>query len=221
VLHRINKRNSIFRPIIVRRDCVRDSPSEYLKESNNRLILISLLNMTMQSHAKSLGLLNSYEPGRGRRFFFPPGHGKIEKHIDWIPSRRTARRSVSKPLRPNDPKTEWLHAGAYLDVVGLAGSLFLQVRPTWLVTLDGRNPKAGPEVGRIVNRWTNRERNLSILYHIRFWTTILRADREDIEARTNSGVLRISDTPAQLQLPRGIANDRIDRKGFLTLKQSL
>lgn len=131
------------------------------------------------------------------------------------------RRPQFQPLRPNDPKTEWLHAGAYLHVVGLAGSLFLQVRPTWLVTLDGRNPKAGPEVGRIVNRWTNRERNLSILYHIRFWTTILRADREDIEARTNSGVLRISDTPAQLQLPRGIANDRIDPERLLDAEAKL
>jgi hypothetical protein len=217
----LNKRNSIFRPVIVPTRCVRKSPSDYLENSDSRNLLISLLNMAIQSHAKSIGLLSSFESGRGWRYYFPPGHGKVEKYVDWIPSRKTARRTVSKPLRPDDPKTEWLHAGAYLDVVELAGRLFLKIRPTWLVTLDGRNPKSGLDVGRIVNRWTNRERNLSILYHIRFWTTVFRAGQSDIEARTYSGILRINSTPAQLRLPYGIANDRIDPEKILDVEAKL
>jgi hypothetical protein len=76
-------------------------------------------------------------------------------------------------------------------------------------------------VGRIVNRWTNRERNLSILYHIRFWTTVFRAGQSDIEARTYSGILRINSTPAQLRLPYGIANDRIDPEKILDVEAKL
>jgi TIR domain len=217
----IDKGSSIFRPIIAPKKCTVSSPNDYLPEPNSQLLLVSLLNMSIQSHAKSLGLINSYEPGRGWRFFFPPGYGRTERYIDWIPSRKTARRTVSKPLRLNDPKTEWLHAGAYLDIVQLAGRLFLKVRPTWLVTIDGRTPKSGVEVGRIVNKWTNRERNLSILYHIRFWTTILRSGREDIEARTHSGALLISSTPGQVQLPVGIATDRIDPEKLLDIEAKL
>ena len=192
-----------------------------MTNADSRLVVVSLLNMAVQSHSKSLGLLSSYESGRGWRFFFPPGHGKIEKHINWIPSRKTARRTVTKPLKENEPKTEWLHAGAYLDVVELAGNLFLKMRPTWLVTLDGRIPKSGPEVGRIVNKWTNRERNLSILYHIRFWTTILCAGQGDIEIRTPSGPFRINSTPAQLELEYGIANDLIDPETLLDVEAKL
>jgi hypothetical protein len=220
-LYPLAKPNSVFRSVISVRQCLPKAPETYLHSADDRMILISLLNMSVQSHAFSLGLQDSYEIGRGRRYFFPPGHGKKEKRIDWKPSRKTARRIVSKPLRPEDPKSEWLHAGAYLDVVELAGDLFLKVRPTWVVTVDGRHPKSGLDVGRIVNRWTNRERNLSILYHIRFWTTILSAARPDIEARTHSGLLRISSTAAQLELPFGIASDVIDPEKLLDVEAKL
>jgi len=219
--YKVDKPASIFRFVIPNRRCVERTPAQLSGDPDSRLILVSLLNMAVQTHAKSLGLLSSYEPGRGHRFFFPPGHGKVEKHINWKPSRKTARRTVTKPLRPNDPKTEWLHAGAYLDIVELAGRWFLKIRPTWLVTLDGRNPKSGPEVGRIVNKWTNRERNLSILYHIRFWTTILCAGQSTIGIRTPSGPLKIDSTPAQLELPFGIANDLIDPDSLLDVEAKL
>ena len=183
----LNKRNSIFRPIIVPTRCVRKSPSDYLENSDSQNLLISLLNMAIQSHAKSIGLLSSFEAGRGWRYYFPPGHGKVEKYVDWIPSGKTARRTVSKPLRPDDPKTEWLHAGAYLDVVELAGRLFLKNKANVACNPRWPKPKNRPGCGRIVNRWTNRERNLSILYHIRFWTTVFRAGQTDIEAENVLG----------------------------------
>jgi TIR domain len=216
-----NKNHSIFRPVIAVSKCTRRQTADYLRAADDRSLLISLLNMTIQSHARSLGLLHSYEPGRGWRFFFPAAYGKRERHIDWIPSRKRAQRTVAKPLRSDDPRTEWLHPGVYLDIVELAGNLFLKIRPTWLVTLDGRVPKAGLDVGRIVNKWTNRERNLSILYHIRFWTTILRVGQKDIEARAHGGILRIADTPAQLELPYGIANDRINPETLLDVEAKL
>src|SRR5579885_872045 len=128
--YRLDKPGSVFRSIITTRRCLQQSFQKMLEDADGRLIVVSLLNMAVQSHAKSLGLLNSYEAGRGWRFFFPPAHGKIEKHIDWRPSRKTARRTVTKPLKPNEPKTEWLHAGAYLDVVELAKDFFLKIRPT-------------------------------------------------------------------------------------------
>lgn len=219
--YQLDKPSSVFRSIITTKRCANHSFDKMVEDVDSRLVVVSLLNMAVQSHAKSLGLLSSYEAGRGWRFFFPPGHGKIEKHIDWKPSRKTARRTVTKPLKPNEPKTEWLHAGAYLDIVQLAKTFFLKIRPTWLVTLDGRRPKSGPEVGRIVNKWTNRERNLSILYHIRFWTTILCSGQSDIEIRTPTGRFRISSTPAQLELPCGIANDLIDPEKLLDVEAKL
>ena len=151
----LDKSSSLFRPIISVRKCERIPSFKLREDPNNQLVLISLLNMSIQKYAQSIGLLNSYEAGRGWRFFFPPAHGNIEKYVNWIPSRKAARRTVTKPLRPGDSRTEWLHAGAYFDITALGDDLFLKVRPTWLVTLDGRHPKSGPDVGRIVNRWTN------------------------------------------------------------------
>jgi hypothetical protein len=42
-----------------------------------------------------------------------------------------------------------------------------------MLTEDGKQVIAGPDVGRIVSRWLNQERNLHVLYHVRFWTSVL------------------------------------------------
>ena len=52
--------------------------------------------------------------------------------------------------------------------------MYVKVDPTWVISKDGMHPSGGPEVTRKVARWTRPERKLQVLFHIRFWTSVLR-----------------------------------------------
>jgi hypothetical protein len=103
----------------------------------------------------------------------------------------------------------------------MAGGLFLKMRPTWLVTVDGRIPKRGLDVGRIVSRWTNKERNLAILYHVRFWSTILAQGQGDIQMKAGRAKLVFSGLPAQVSVPAGILRDQADIESILDVEAKL
>ena len=70
----------------------------------------------------------------------------------------------------------WRNLGAYLQVI-FFNRFYIKISPTWVITEDGETPSSGPEIGRRVIRWTGPERNMQILYHIRFWTSVLRRGR--------------------------------------------
>jgi len=218
----LGKRQSLFSGVLRQGSIGNRSAASFLHNSDDKLILVSLLNLTVNRYCLSLGLQCSYEPGRGWRYFFPPATGNTERKIRWTPSRRAAVRTVTKPLSQTDSKAGWLHAGAYLDVSELGGQFFLKVRPTWLLTVDGHNPKSGPNVGRIINRWTNRERNLAILYHLRFWSTILaKGQKNEISMKAGRDDVVLSVLPAQIALPVGINHDMIDSDRLLDVEATL
>ena len=105
----------------------------------------------------------------------------------------------------------WRHLSAYLKMLYLADKLYLKIDPTWVLTEDGEKVKSGPDIGRVVIRWTGRERNLHVLYHVRFWTSILRNRRPgSISIYAGDQTLEISQQPVFSQVPYGILADHKD-----------
>jgi hypothetical protein len=101
--------------------------------------------------------------------------------------------------------------GAYLTFLFLGNKFYLRVRPTWVITEDGYQVKGGPDVGRLIAKWTGPERNLHVLYHVRFWTAVLRRGRGGpISVRAGDQSIEISTIPAFIELPYGIAGDQKD-----------
>jgi hypothetical protein len=80
-----------------------------------------------------------------------------------------------------------------------------------VLTEDGEKVKGGPDIGRTVIRWTGQERNLHVLYHVRFWTGVLR-DRKPgpISIRAGDQMLEISQQPVFSQVSYGILSDHKD-----------
>ncbi len=185
---------------------------ELLRDEDDRKLVISLLNMAIDRHAQRVDL--RIDETKQGRFFFPPKDGE-ENVITWIPRKIRASRTVAKPCTKDGKVQFWRHQGAYLRMVFLANKLYLKITPTWVITDDGYRVKGGPKIGRLVIKWTGPERNLQVLYHIRFWTSILRKGAGPISIRVGDQYMELSTVPAFVQQTYGIANDQRDLMGML------
>jgi hypothetical protein len=180
----------------------------FMTDEDHRRIAISLLNMAIARHARRCGLV--IDDTKFNRFFFPP-HDGGENVINWRPNKNRASRRVAKPMQRDGKTVFWRHLSAYLKMMYLADKLYLQIDPTWVLTEDGTTVKAGPNIGRVVIRWTGRERNLHVLYHVRFWTSILRNRKAGpISIYAGDQMLEISQQPVFSQVPYGILSDHKD-----------
>jgi hypothetical protein len=129
------------------------STKEYMVDEDQRRVAISLLNMAISRHAHRCGL--AIDGSRHQRFFFPPKNNGPNM-ITWKPVKNGASRTVAKPILRDNILAFWVHLGAYLKMLYLADKLYLQIDPTWVLSEDGGKVKGGPDIGRIVIRWTGQ-----------------------------------------------------------------
>ena len=192
---------------------------DMLTDEDDRRLVISLLNMAVSRHAARCDLVID-ETKRGR-FFFPPKDGG-ENVYRWTPRKVKASRTVAKPCYKDGQMQFWRHLGAYLNLLFLANKLYLQIAPTWVITDDGFRVRTGPRVTGLVNRWTGPERNLQVLYHVRFWSAVLRRGQGGpISIRAGDQALEVATVPAFVQQAYGIAGDQKDLMGLLDQEAEL
>jgi transcriptional regulator with XRE-family HTH domain len=184
-----------------------DVPS-LTRDEDSRNLLLSLLNMSLSRHLGRAGLTIDEE--KPDRYFFPSKDGAANT-ITWTPRKNKAVRTVAKPVTKDGKVVFWRHLGAYLRVIFLVNRFYIKISPTWVITEDGRRASAGPEVGRRVVKWTNPERNLQILFHVRFWTSVLRNRKAGpISIWTGDQTMEVATVPASIQQSYGIEGDQRD-----------
>lgn len=176
-----------------------------LQDEDDRKIVVSLLNMAIDRHVHRIGLI--IDETKNRRYFFPPKENGPHV-IVWVPLKTKASRTVAKPCTKDGQIQFWRHLGAYLKMLFLGNKFYLQITPTWVFTEDGHRVKGGPKIGRLVIKWTGPERNLHLLYHIRFWTSILRGGPGPISVKAGDQWMEISTVPAFVEQAYGIAHDQ-------------
>jgi hypothetical protein len=186
---------------------------DWIRDEDERRILISLLNMGVTRRLLSIGLVHDEE--KQGRFFFPPKDGGVNL-VEWRPFRKRIKREVAGPRRNREGNvTFWRHLAAYIKIIFLANNFFLQIKPTWVFTDDGFKVKRGPNLTRLVNKWTNPERNISVMYHVWFWTSVLRKTSGPILIRVGDQFMELSNRPAFIELHFGISDDQKDLMHYL------
>jgi HTH-type transcriptional regulator, competence development regulator len=186
---------------------VLDVPS-LTRDEDSRNLLLSLCNMSLSRHLGRVGL--TIDDEKQHRYFFPSKDGGANT-ISWTPRKNKAVRTVAKPVIKDGKILFWRHLGAYLRVIFLVNRFYIKITPTWVLTADGRRASVGPEVGRRVVKWTNPERNLQILFHVRFWTSVLRNRKAGpISIWTGDQTMEVATVPASIQQSYGIAGDERD-----------
>lgn len=213
--HELSDADGPFVPVIQRERVERFATVDLLADDDERRLVISLCNMALSRHAYRRGLVADH--GKIARFYFPPKDGG-EHVITWKPFSNTAPRTVAKPCLRDGQVRFWIHQGAYLQLVFLAHKLYLKIRPTWVLTDDGVQLKTGPKVGALVGRWTSAERNVHLLYHLRFWSSWLRERPGPISIRAGDQRLDIATAPASIEVPFGIIGDTKDLERRLDIE---
>lgn len=82
--------------------------------------------------------------------------------------------------------------------------------PLWVFTTDGGQIMRGPEVGKLAVQWSGAERNLSLLYHIRLWSHVLREKPGPISIPAGDQTMELSAKPAFVRMAFGIPGDLRD-----------
>jgi len=91
--------------------------------------------------------------------------------------------------------------------MNIADEVFLQLEPGWAFTFDGEHPLTGRDVGIFSTKWTTKERNPSVFYHVRFWSNLLSHSKDSISIRLGNEKVTVDVTPAVIDLPVGIEGD--------------
>lgn len=189
------------------------------RDEDSRNVLLSLLNMSLARHLSRAGLTIDEE--KQHRYFFPSKDG-APSTITWTPRKNKAVRTVAKAVTKDGKVMFWRHLGAYLRVIFLVNKFYVKISPTWVITEDGRRASGGPNVSRRVARWTNPERNLQILFHVRFWTSILRNRKAGpISIWTGDQTMEVATVPAWIQQSFGIEGDERDLMKLLDAEAPL
>lgn len=180
---------------------------EYL--ADNPGIVVSLLNMALNRHLRKLRISSDKE--KRHRYHFEPHDGPAERRISWNAGRRSTERTVVKSLIDSNGEIDsWLHQAVYMSFAIIEDNLYLELRPTWVLTSDGYQLKTGPTVGRIINKWTNAERNESVFYHLHFWAAFLaqkQTSEKIFDISCGLQKCRIRRDLCSIELPFGIAWD--------------
>lgn len=195
---------------VVEEDGVFPEPTEdWLLDEDGRKVITSLLNMALDRHVIRQCLVVDEQKGKNR-FFFPPKNGK-QHIVTWVPQKAKASRTVAKPCYNDAGELLfWRHLGAYLKMIYLANKFYLHIVPTWVITEDGQQIRRGSRVGPLVIKWTGKERNMAVLYHVRFWAMILGKGRGPVSIRAGDQRLSIAKVPAFIEQAYGIKYDQRD-----------
>lgn len=191
---------------------VLDIPT-FVRDEDLRKIFVSLLNMAIARHLRKAGLI--VDDDKLGRFFFPDRDGQPQTII-WTPRKKKASRLVAKPMMQEGKVLFWRNLGAYIGATFLANHFYVQISPTWVITSDGHTLATNPAMMRHVIKWTGPERNMQVLFHVRFWTSILRRARPGpISIRAGDQTIEVSTVPAFVHQSFGIASDQRELMGLL------
>lgn len=207
--HDLEASDSLFTCLVQERRIQQESFTDYIRDEDRRNIAVSLLTMALDRHAYAIGLAKDPDVRKRSRYYFPPRDGK-ENVIQWKPWQKQSTRSVAKPCFKDGILQFWRHQAAYLTFQFVANRFFIKIEPTWVITSDGTQIERGPAVGRLIVRWTGPERNLSLLYHIRFWASMLKRRPGPIAIRAGDQFVEVSSVPAYVEQEVGIECDYRD-----------
>jgi transcriptional regulator with XRE-family HTH domain len=206
--HDLEDPDGPFAPIVDENDIEILDVASFARDEDLRNVLMSLLNMSLARHLARSGL--TIDDEKQHRFFFPSKEGAANV-ITWTPRKKKAVRTVAKPVTKDGKVLFWRHLGAYLRLIFLVNRFYVKITPTWVITEDGVKPSGGPDVSKRVVKWTNPERNLQVLFHVRFWTSVLRNRKAGpISIWTGDQTTEVATVPALIQQSYGIAGDQKD-----------
>ena len=128
--------------------------------------------------------------------------------ITWHTGKRNATRHVTtKHTMGKNNQVFWSHQALRAKFMFVGDEIFLQLDPGWTFTSDGEHQLTGKHVGPFSTKWTAKEYNSSVFYHVRFWSNLLSKESNSISIYLGNEKLAVDATPAVIDLHVGIDGD--------------
>lgn len=200
----LNDNSCPFKNLLTASNIEKELVEDWLHDSIKKNWLIELLNRAVRNYCWDLNLIyDKYH----RRFFFPP-YGGENRIIQWHTGKRKSTRSVT--TRHVKRKTEqifWSHQSLRASFMFVGDDIFLQLTPGWIFTIDGYESIPSKDVGRFSTKWTTKEHNPSVFYHIRFWSNLLSKSSNSMTIPLGNSEMIVDITPATIEMNVGIFGD--------------
>lgn len=200
----LNHYNCPFKDLLSASNIQQETTKSWISDPIKKNWLIELFNRALKGFCWDLNL--RYDKDHGR-FFFPPlgGSDRIET---WNTGKRKSTRSITtKHTKGKTEQIFWSHQSLRAKLMYIGNEIFLQLEPGWAFTFDGEHPLTGRDVGIFSTKWTTKERNPSVFYHVRFWSNLLSRSTDLISIRLGNETLTVDVTPAVIELHVGIDGD--------------
>jgi hypothetical protein len=209
-LTNLSTRENPFSSLVKAGTCEQHQVSLWCNDSDRCRWVIALLNQAVKDH---LWPEVGFDPEKGRFFFRPQGSRSVK--LTWgSGTQRTVVRA------PDQPGSNWVHQAARLRFETLGSLLYLSVEPTYAFTTDGTTPVLRESLGPLAMKWGGKERNGTILRHVLMWSDVLAKGRTEAAIAAGDQQLVIGRLPAAVQVPVGIANDRVEVGALLQFQRS-
>ena len=142
---------------------------EFDRDKNNERIVIKILNRWIKNECRKLGL---HFDKRTRAYYFPrKGDGASPVTVVWKPRSRFSRRELTKPMTTDGKINYWVHRASEIYANKIWRKYYMQIKPRWLFSSDGRYLFEGPRADRLDRAFRKSiyNRNLNRLYDVLFW----------------------------------------------------
>ena len=177
---------------------------EWIKNENKNRWLMELLNKGLKHYCEKLYLRFD---SKHKRYYFLPERNQDRKILWSTGKRRATRAVVKKHTKGRTEQVFWSHQALQTKFVTFDDDIFLQLIPKWTFTTNGIEPLPPDQIGPLSTKWTAKEHNASVFYHIRFWLSHLSQQSKKISVPLGKYVCEIDTIPAMIKLNKGLGDD--------------
>ena len=200
----LNDRQCPFRNVLSSTNGIKtESIYDWMKTKEQSRWLIELLNKGLRNYCQKLPLRFDLDH---KRYYFVPYNGQ-DRIVRWDTGKRKPTRTVVKKYKRNSGTVFWSHQSLKAQFTIIDEDIFLRLIPGWYFTQDGIEPLPSDKIGPLSTKWTAKEHNVSVFYHIRFWSSYLSKESASIEIPLGGKPCKVDTTPAVTELNKGLEGD--------------
>lgn len=163
-----------------------------------------LLKEAIKSSANEKGMWAQH---KGDRLYYPLRKEERNRKVEWRGLTRGRPRNVATPMYADAFEQEvYKHPAVGLDIIEFAGSLYLQLVPTFVITWDGRRCIKDDRVGAVVTSLLHDKYNADYVRDMYFWV-------EQLETQKGRIILpegfEVATSPLMATVDVGLASDQM------------
>jgi hypothetical protein len=157
---------NLYSGLVDSRTIKKESLDSWLKDADKARIIIDLLNRELRHHA--ISNIHLYYSLDRHKFFYSTDTERREE--SWQARYGKATRQVAAKMWTAQLNRDiYCHPAFFADFIRLGERIFLRIKPTFILTEDGKRVIAGAEEGTVITRLSYDKYNGNYLNTILFW----------------------------------------------------